>query len=69
MFGFVDAASVGLPVRDCKERGFYQMNYASKSIGTLHAFREFQSAFFVGRNSKTDSHDGPRESPDCGDVV
>ena len=34
----LDAASLGLAIRDCKERGFDRLTYAPKTIGMLHAF-------------------------------
>lgn len=34
----VDARSLGLPNRDCKERGACQLTDAPKAIGILHTF-------------------------------
>jgi len=34
----VDAASLGLAIRDCKERQVCQLTYAPKTIGKLHTF-------------------------------
>jgi len=34
----VAAASLGLAIRDCKERGFDRLTYAPDKIGKLHTF-------------------------------
>jgi hypothetical protein len=41
----LDAASLGLAIRDCKERGFDRLTYAPTDL-TLHAFLNFQRIIF-----------------------
>ena len=50
----LDAASLGLAIRDCKERGFDRLTYAPKAIRILHMLSRTQNYFLIfGRSAHT----------------